>query len=366
MLSHVHFKNIRALADLQLSLSPLTVLVGPNACGKSTVLDEIGRLCSMSHPDHTKSSVTGGPGAVLIKRGVPPATTGCDGEQLWQGTWRGHTLRISLPPRSEHPWLSNLDVSIETASKRQRIDYSDMDFSREQDVRERLMMEQTLDWNYAWRSQRLSLERRMILAPSPIDAPLNQLAPSGHGLATLLLHLAANETDAYVALQQDLMSVVPGFRRLHVKQSPLQNGMHYALDLVFDGAGRISAEFASEGTLLALGLLAAIHAPEMPSLILLDDLDRGLHLSAQYQLIEAIRRIQRRRPHLQVICTSHSPILVDSFRPDEVRVLALDRSGHTRARPLTKLPDFARWSAALQSGELWANFGESWVTDDAP
>lgn len=206
----------------------------------------------------------------------------------------------------------------------------------------------------------------MILRDSPIDVPTDRLDPSGFGLPTLLLHLAANDPDAYAALQKDLAAVVPDFKRLYVKKVKTeQNQDAYRLDLVFGGAGRIPAEDASEGTLFALGLLTAIHAPEMPEIVLLDDLDRGLHLSAQYEVIQAIRRVQERRPELQVICTSHSPVLVDSFKAEEVRVMALNKDGHACIKPLTALPEYERWKGALRSGELWANFGEKWVTGDA-
>lgn len=39
MISKVHFKNFRSLRDLELTLEPLTVLVGPNSSGKTTVLE---------------------------------------------------------------------------------------------------------------------------------------------------------------------------------------------------------------------------------------------------------------------------------------------------------------------------------------
>lgn len=194
---------------------------------------------------------------------------------------------------------------------------------------------------------------------------MTRLESSGFGLATLLLHLASNHTEAYLKLQKDLAAVVPGFQRLYVKQIGKSGHTYYGLELVFNGAGQISAEYASEGTLFALGLLAALHSPEMPTIVLLDDLDRGLHLSAQYELVEAIRRVQAQRPELQVIATSHSPVLVDSFRAEEVRVMSLDENGHAQARPLTEMPDFPKWSRALQPGEMWANFGEKWVTEDA-
>lgn len=225
-------------------------------------------------------------------------------------------------------------------------------------------MNSLLGRGLSWRAQRLSLERAALLAPSPMEAPLDQIAPSGYGLATLLLHIAANYPESYAAIRDDLHAVVPSFERLYVRMtSPEERGTQsaYALDLVLRGAGRIPAELASEGTLLALGLLTALHAPELPEIILLDDLDRGLHLSAQHEIVQAIRRVQQRRPEVQVICTSHAPVLVDSFEAEEVRVLALDEQGHTVAKPLTALPEYARWAGALRPGELWANFGEEWV-----
>ena len=44
-LKNVHIENFRSLRDVTLPLKPLTVLVGPNACGKSNVLNALS-LCN--------------------------------------------------------------------------------------------------------------------------------------------------------------------------------------------------------------------------------------------------------------------------------------------------------------------------------
>jgi predicted ATPase len=356
MLEHVRFQNIRALADLTIDLSPLTVLVGPNACGKSTVLDEIDRLCAMSHPSPRSARSLRRPSEVLNKYGIPPITNRESGPQIWLGRGEDNTFDVTLREGTT-PWHQRLLIHTSNPPN-----LFDQDSTQDGKI---VQLDPALAAHYSWRAQRLSLERRHILAPSPVDAPLDRLDPSGAGLATLLLHLAANEPDAYRSLQQDLTAVVPDFQRLHVKPVPWEGETRYALELTFGGAGRIEARYTSEGTLFALGLLTAIHAPAMPEIVLLDDLDRGLHLTAQYQLIEAIRKVQQRQPTLQIVCTSHSPILVDSFAPAEVRVMALDPSGHAQARPLTEMPEYEAWSRSLQPGALWANFGESWVVDRA-
>jgi predicted ATPase len=41
MISRVRVKNFRCLRDVSVSFDPLTVLVGPNACGKSTLLEAL-------------------------------------------------------------------------------------------------------------------------------------------------------------------------------------------------------------------------------------------------------------------------------------------------------------------------------------
>ncbi len=48
MIQSVHFQNFRCLRDVQLNLSPLTVLVGPNSSGKTTVLQGLARPRAIS------------------------------------------------------------------------------------------------------------------------------------------------------------------------------------------------------------------------------------------------------------------------------------------------------------------------------
>jgi predicted ATP-binding protein involved in virulence len=112
---------------------------------------------------------------------------------------------------------------------------------------------------------------------------------------------------------------------------------------------------------LALGLLTKLHEPERPRLVLLDDIDRGLHIEAQSRLVEVLRELLELDPELQIVCTTHSPYLLDRFDPSEVRVLGLDADRCTQASPLTAHPDFDKWKFGTQTGELWAALGSAWV-----
>jgi predicted ATPase len=216
--------------------------------------------------------------------------------------------------------------------------------------------------SFGWRAQHLALVPSEIARPS--ETTLTELAPSGYGLATLIVKMM-NDTHAWGQLYADLEALFPHFLGLGYGEGEATNEEGQPTALYFlqllTSQGPMPAHCVSDGTLLALALLTAVHNPGMPSLILMDDIDHGLHLGAQLKLMQAIRTAQKRRPDLQILCTTHSPYFMHDVAVEEVRVMALDSQGHTTVRPLADHPDAAAWSTAMTAGELWANLGEEWV-----
>jgi hypothetical protein len=47
-----------------------------------------------------------------------------------------------------------------------------------------------------------------------------------------------------------------------------------------------------------------------------------------------------------------------------VRVMALDKDGATRVKPLSEAPGFERLSRGMGTGEIWASLGEDWVLNE--
>jgi hypothetical protein len=115
--------------------------------------------------------------------------------------------------------------------------------------------------------------------------------------------------------------------------------------------------------LLVLGLLAALHAPDRPNLVLLDDLDRGLHHGAQKELMSLLRGLLETNPDLQVIATTHSPYMLDCMGTNEVRMTLLRDDGATVCAALTRHPQFEKWKDEMAPGELWSLFGEKWLAE---
>ena len=359
MLKHVRFQGVKALLDVQVDLDPLTVIVGPNGCGKSTLLDQIDLLCQCSQPT-TDPHLPLGQAGRLLRRTEPSALVTHEhaGGVSWEGVDSAdHHLRVSVPKPRSINWDDEcrVEATDKTGTSTLQLEASSS---------ETAAANETLAASFAWRAQRLRLIPSKIAAP--VDARQTALDHTGLGLAAVLAALALNDQDAYATIQRDLRSIVPQFEKLQLSRPDVEDdkGVTHggvALGMVMKGAGLLPASAISEGTLLALALLTAVHDRDLAPVILMDDLDHGLHLGGQVRLVKAIRDVIHTVPGVQVICTSHSPYLLQEVPAEAVRVMALDPEGRAHLRPLVEHPEYAKWAQVMNTGELWANLGEEWV-----
>lgn len=354
MLRSVHLENIKSLRDVAIDLSPLTVLVGPNGCGKSTVLDQIEAICAFTTVQPS-SHVLGHFGDVL--KAMEPEqlrATGSTGPMRWRASHvSGRSLSLEIAADGREPWWDRALLSVHDHGEHGS-------WSAKDKGDERAVFTELLARAFGWRAQRLRLVPSAIAAPSSVD--LVHLEADGSGLPTILKDLAANDPRAYASVQSDLRTVVPQFEELRFgKTKSAGRSSETALQLVMRGAGAVPAGRVSDGTLLALALLTATHNRDLPDIVLMDDIDHGLHLAAQLKMLEAIRSVMRVRPELQVICSTHSPYLLHQVAVEEVRVMTVDAQGHAHLKPLSDHPEIGRWRTAMTAGELWANLGEEWI-----
>jgi predicted ATPase len=107
----------------------------------------------------------------------------------------------------------------------------------------------------------------------------------------------------------------------------------------------------------------AYFGPEPPSVLLLDDLDHGLHPKGQMHLVDFFHSLLQSEEfsESQIIATSHSPYVLNQLMPNEVRVMALRDDGSSICVPLSEHPEFDRWKDAMTPGEFWSHLGDDWV-----
>jgi predicted ATPase len=212
-----------------------------------------------------------------------------------------------------------------------------------------------------------------------------QVEFDGLGLASNLDYLRDEYPDKLQELQNMLKRVVPSVQKVGVRRSkvivdrkrlievggksiPYEEtqeiiGKEVVLDM--NTGERIPAHAISEGTLLTLGLITVLMNPQQPHLILLDDIEQGLHPKAQRELIMVFKEIVQANSDLQIIFTTHSPYIIDALQPSQVHVLSHVGDGFTKTKRLDEHPDVEWAKQTLTTGEFWDAEGEDWVIDGA-
>lgn len=324
MIRRISLTNYGPFASAELELAPLTVVVGPNASGKSKLLELFNHLSAADEYAYL----------VVFQLMRDMRKKGCDGHAI-----------VVVEARDG----SQLVVSTKLGG----------DVDRK-------------SWKVPLRTVFLRLSHESLRSPSRIDSEHPLIREDGYGLATNLAFLKLNDIDIFNRLLEQTREIIPAFENLRFKQPPVTHGKNkgaYGHGLGFDmkSAPDLTPDAVSAGTLLTLGLLTGTleftrrHKAEAGYLLfLIDDLERGLHPRALAELVAQLRRLTE-TTGAQILSTSHSPYLLDALRPEEVRLTGFLEDGSVTIKPLTDHPDFERWKDEMMPGEFWSMVGEDWI-----
>jgi AAA15 family ATPase/GTPase len=322
MIQSLSIRNFKVLRDVDVNLQPLTVIVGPNASGKTSVLQALEIISARLNETFNTVSVP-----------------------LWDPNF--FSSRNSAGS-------TRIDCQAKLADKT-------ASFSLDLIEGEMTHTGDRIKWNHAF----LNLSAKRLAAPSYPKSTSLKLPSDGDGLPSILAGLQLEEHDKFSNIVSQIKSVVPSVINIRIRQTQIEKD-RIGHELLFDlkGAQSVPASAVSEGTLLALGVITALSTSNSPQVVLIDDIERGLHPRALKNYIDQIRFLQKKDPELQIIATSHSPYLLDYLQAEEILLTSLDENGYAVVKPLTDHPEYERWKDLMDPGEFWSHVGEDWVTQE--
>lgn len=359
MITSIRIRNFKSILDQQVDFGQLTVVVGANASGKTTLLEAI--LLAVQ-------SATGDPSEVFANHQHCDwlYTRGGTGDmQLVCETPSGSWSVSATPPRDFPPM------------ERESIGKAIWRFS----VQPPAGADRDQVLGSARGTVFLHLNARQLAKASYSDVEPPRMEFDGEGLATALAYLLLTDRERFDQLEDLMCEFIPNLFRIRIRKETVKRAEHElirfgddaverrsirtfqgeALLFDFKNATDVSAHTVSEGTLLLLGLLTVVMGPSRPRVLLMDDIEHGLHPRAQRNLLEVLERVMKAQDDLQIIATAHSPLLLDALDPLQVRLVTADGQGHSVFGRLTDHPEFAKWKDEMSPGELWSLFGEQWL-----
>lgn len=379
-------RNFRTLTDVKLPLGPLTVMVGPNAAGKSNVLHALSFLGDVAREGIEPALDAQGGFDVLAFRGGPnPASRISVGvEGIWsdfasedepdryelridrprlpEGSRRSHTMyrreRFLQHPEAGAP------TSAECAGD--RLTLTGPTETEGFDV-ERMASGLHQSWNVPGfpsaeaatgdlprRLQQIRVfdpDVRAARKPWGITESGRRLENDASNLADFLKTLK-DDRDAWDMLLEDVRTVVPQIKDIHLVDVPGEAG-RLAVELEEVGLrGRTRLAEASWGTVRILCLLAIFHDPEPPVLTCVEEIDHGIHPHALSLLVGRLREASTRG---QFLVTTHSLVVLNDLEPEELVVCERRNSGASviPARRPKDIQRVVEKSEYEPMGELW-------------
>ena len=179
------------------------------------------------------------------------------------------------------------------------------------------------------------------------------LRSDGSNLAAFLYLLQAKHKESYDLIRRTIRLVVPFFDDFVLRPTLNENVIrlewrHVGTDAYFDTT--FDATSLSDGTLrfMAMATLLLQPAELLPSMILLDEPELGLHPFAVTMFCSLVKSASVKA---QVIMATQSTLVLDHFEPEDVIVAERRDGASTFTRLATK--DLEVWLNDYSLGQLW-------------
>ena len=120
----------------------------------------------------------------------------------------------------------------------------------------------------------------------------------------------------------------------------------------YNSINRVDARQLSDGTLRCIAVLAAVLMSDPGSMVLIEEIDNGIHPARVYKLIEQLIKIGEKR-QIDLVITTHNATLMDSYKKNElVGVSVVYRDKEKGGSKIISFVDIDNFPAMLAAGGL--------------
>lgn len=174
------------------------------------------------------------------------------------------------------------------------------------------------------------------------------LRPQAENLAAFLFWMQQKQPIHFANVQDTVRQIAPFFEEFRLAPSKL-NENKIRLEWKEKGSDAyFNASSLSDGTLRFLCLTTLLLQPQLPTVVLLDEPELGLHPAAITLLADLLSSAATRT---QVIVATQSVTLVNQFEPESV--WAVDRQDSQSVFRHLSQRDMTAWLDDYGLGELW-------------
>ena len=323
-LEKIHIKNYLSLRDVTLPFKPLTVLVGPNASGKSNTFFALHLLNRM-----------------IVSESLPID------KSILDSLWAGEDQKISFDLQAkvgEHRTSYYLEVKPKPdfSFREEQLSVNDMNVISIQEG-QGVVQDENGENEIPYNSDKLALGSAGNYGNKPITRALAEFIKKWQiydFMPDFIRGNLASFSPAKAEIRESIKLDTYGIDLPKVlwnwhKNSPesfryisdaLVNSMDIQIDhCLIDGKNQlcllegyknpIPLHGASDGTLRLIAYNILLNEPELPPLIAIEEPERNLHPGALTEIANVLEQIAQRS---QVIITTHSSQLLDAFNPESL------------------------------------------------
>jgi predicted ATPase len=398
MLKKLTIRNFKAIQDMTIEFTPITVLIGENGCGKSTILQALDFLCS------------------IFSRDIP--------EYLREKGWNFENLKSQCNSNAVKPieFITTWDLLIKDHLETINWDIS-IDFNRGWVIKEKITKfndnKPVLSYRIDGQKDipeslgQLNIQSSVLkyvagtsVKTDEIDnlfifladsAGFGLLSPDkmrsgnkltytrsigacGEGLAYCIDKMELSEKNQLNKKVSELigtnidiqtfdlgnkieLSVVfeNNNNKMSIDSLHISDGLLRIIAFVFISMEKKIDNYTIENGVLIFSESDAILANRKENtkngMIFLDEIEDGINPYMTEQIVSLLRDLNEKQGR-QIIVTTHSPVILNDFNPEEIIFLWKDKVGSAHSRKFFDTEEMRESLDFLNPGEIWENFGK--------
>ncbi len=399
MIKELKLMNWKSFTNSTLFIDPITVLIGTNASGKSNTLDALLFLNRISSGIGITEAIVGDSNISSLRGGLEwickKPESGFSLELIFDGLKKTidykyfieikingsraeilneSLIKLEYGPRSKNPikttnlyittnddsYNHGLAVTFYTGKRgpRERVDFNNSNTVLSQ-IRMLKLQQKITDGVNVVQEQ-----LRKIFVFDPIPSHMRdfskfseKLKADGSNISGVLGGLPKDEK---LEVEATLTKYLKGLPERDIKKVWTETVGIFKTDAMLysregwsgDSSHEVDARGMSDGTLRYLAIITALLTREKNSLLVIEEIDNGLHPSRAHILLDMLKELGKKRS-IDVLITTHNPALLDSAGISMIPYITLiHRDNNTGSSKHTQLEDLQDLPKLLAQGNI--------------